>query len=158
MSTEEKFMKLKSLLASVAVAALATTAQAAEVELSLSHWVGAQHPLQPGGMEPWVESIREASEGRIEITIFPAQQLGAAADHYDMARDGVVDIAFINPGYQPGRFPIIAAGEIPFTISNANAGSRAFDEWYREYAADEMKDVHFCITHLHDPGTLHGVN
>ncbi|MBI1619882.1 TRAP transporter substrate-binding protein [Aquamicrobium zhengzhouense] len=151
-------MKLKSLLASVAVAALATTAQAAEVELSLSHWVGAQHPLQPGGMEPWVESIREASEGRIEITIFPAQQLGAAADHYDMARDGVVDIAFINPGYQPGRFPIIAAGEIPFTISNANAGSRAFDEWYREYAADEMKDVHFCITHLHDPGTLHGVN
>src|SRR5690606_5199664 len=59
-------------------------------------------------------------------------------------------------GYQPGRFPIIAAGEIPFTISNAKAGSQAYDEWYREYAADEMKDVYFCMVHLHDPGTLHG--
>jgi len=151
-------MNFKTLLASVGIAAIAATAQAAEVELSLSHWVGAQHPLQPGGMEPWAESIKQASNGRIEINIFPAQQLGAAADHYDMARDGVVDIAFINPGYQPGRFPIISAGEIPFTINNGKAGSRAYDEWYREYAGKEMNDVYFCMTHLHDPGTIHGVN
>lgn len=151
-------MKFKTLLATVGVVALTATAQSAEVELSLSHWVGAQHPLQPGGMEPWVESIREASEGRIEITIFPAQQLGAAQDHYDMARDGIVDIAFVNPGYQPGRFPIVAAGEIPFTISNAKAGSRAYDEWYRQYAAQEMSDVYVCMVHLHDPGTLHGTS
>ena len=151
-------MKLKTLFTSVCVIALTATAQAADVELSLSHWVGAQHPLQPGGMELWAESIKEASDGRIEITIFPAQQLGAAQDHYDMARDGIVDIAFVNPGYQPGRFPIIAAGEIPFTISNAKGGSRAIDEWYRQYSAQEMSDVYACMVHLHDPGTLHGVS
>jgi TRAP-type C4-dicarboxylate transport system substrate-binding protein len=149
-------MKLKTLLASTAIAAMAVTAHAAEVELTLSHWVPATHPLQPGGMEVWAESIKEASDGRIEITIYPASQLGAAPDHYDMARDGVVDIAFINPGYQPGRFPIISAAEIPFTISNAKAGSQAFDEWYRPYAEQEMGDVYFCMAHLHDPGTLHG--
>ncbi len=149
-------MKLKTLLASACIAAMTATAHAADVELSLSHWVGAQHPLQPGGMEPWVESIRDASEGRIEITIFPASQLGAAQDHYDMARDGIVDIAFVNPGYQPGRFPVLSAGEIPFTIANAKGGSQALDEWYRQYAAQEMSDVYFCMVHLHDPGTLHG--
>lgn len=148
-------MKLKSLLASAAIVAMTVTAQGAEVELTLSHWVPGTHPLQPGGMEPWAESIKKASNGRIEITIYPASQLGAAPDHYDMARDGVVDIAFINPGYQPGRFPIISAGEIPFTISNAKAGSKAFDEWYRPHAAQEMSDVYFCMAHLHDPGTLH---
>ena len=54
----------------------------------------------------------------------PAQQLGAAPDHYDMARDGIADIAFVNPGYQAGRFPIIAHGEIPFLITNAKGGSK----------------------------------
>lgn len=151
-------MKFKTLLASAGFAAMSATAQAAEVELAFSHWVSAQHPVHVGGIEPWVQSIAEASDGRIKIDIFPASQLGAAADHYDMARDGVVDIAFVNPGYQPGRFPVISAGEIPFTISNATAGSQAFDEWYREYADAEMKDVFFCMVHLHDPGTLHGTN
>ena len=47
---------------------------------------------------------------------FPSQQLGKAFDHYDMARDGIADFTYVNPGYQPGRFPIIAAGELPFLI------------------------------------------
>lgn len=154
-------MTLKALLASACLAALTasaltTTARAADVELTLSHWVPATHALQPGGMEIWAKSISDASGGRIKITIYPASQLGAAPDHYDMARDGIVDIGFINPGYQPGRFPIIAAGEIPFLISNAKGGSRALDEWYTQYAAKEMKDVQFCMAIVHDPGTLHG--
>lgn len=155
-------MKLKAYLALACLAAMITTAltataRAADVELTLSHWVPATHALQPGGMEPWAKSIKEASGGRINITIYPASQLGAASDHYDMARDGIVDIGFINPGYQPGRFPIIAAGEIPFLIANAKGGSRALDEWYRQYAQKEMEDVYVCMVHVHDPGTLHGV-
>src|SRR5690606_34946383 len=105
-------------LAALTAAAAVQTANAAEVELRLSHWVPATHPLQPTGLEPWAKSIAEASGDRINITIFPAQQLGAAPDHYDMTRDGIADIGFINPGYQAGRFPVIAAGEIPFTINN----------------------------------------
>lgn len=147
----------RTLLAAVAgCALLAGSAQAAEVELTLSHWIPATHPLQPGGMEPWAESIKEASNGRIEITIYPSQQLGAAPDHYDMARDGIADIGFVNPGYQPGRFPVIAAVELPFHISNAKGGSRAVHEWYQQYAEQEMSDVYVCLVHLHDPGTFHG--
>ena len=29
-----------------------------------------------------------------------------------MARDGIADLTYVNPGYQPGRFPVIAAGEL----------------------------------------------
>src|SRR5918996_953359 len=124
-------------------------------DLRLAHWVPPQHPLQPTGMEPWARSIAEASDGRLSITIFPAQQLGAAPDHYDMARDGIADIAFVNPGYQAGRFPIIPHGEIPFHITNAKGGSRALDAWYREYADEEMGDVKSCMAFLHSPGTFH---
>lgn len=142
-------------LAAGALCLAAGSTFAAEVELRLAHWVPAKHPIQSVGLEPWAKSIAEASNGRINITFFPAQQLGAAPDHYDMARDGIADITHINPGYQAGRFPIIAHGEIPFTISNAKSGSKAIDAWYRAYAEKEMSDVHYCLTHLHDPGTLH---
>jgi TRAP-type transport system periplasmic protein len=125
------------------------------VELRLAHWVPPTHPIQTEGMVQWAESISEASEGSITVTIYPAQQLGQANDHYDMARDGIADIAFINPGYQPGRFPIIAAGELPFLLTNAKGGSAAIDAWYRQYAEEEMSDVKVCLVHLHSPGTFH---
>ena len=32
---------------------------------------------------------------------------------------------------------------------------QALDTWYRAYAAKEMKDTHFCMAFIHDPGTLH---
>jgi TRAP-type transport system periplasmic protein len=125
------------------------------VELRLAHWVPPTHPIQVHGMEQWAESINEASDGTITVTIYPGQQLGQAGDHYDMARDGIADIAFVNPGYQPGRFPIIAAGELPFLVTNAKGGSAAIDAWYRQYAEEEMSDVKFCLVHLHSPGTFH---
>ena len=146
---------LRTTAAAVALMLAPLAAPAQEVTLALSHWLPPVHPLQPQGMELWAQSISEASEGRIQIDIFPAQQLGAAPDHYDMARDGIADITFINPGYQPGRFPIIAAAELPFLVSNATSGSRVMHEWYQQYAEQEMSDTKVCMVHLHDPGTLH---
>ncbi|HSH69450.1 MAG TPA: TRAP transporter substrate-binding protein [Deferrisomatales bacterium] len=148
---------LRNLVCVASVLAIASFAAAADkkVELRLSHWVPAQHPVQTTGMEPWAKSIEEASGGSIHITIYPAQQLGKAPDHYDMARDGIVDISHINPGYQPGRFPIIGAGELPFLISNATGGSAALQEWYQQYSAKEMSDVKVLMVHFHDPGTIH---
>jgi TRAP-type C4-dicarboxylate transport system substrate-binding protein len=131
------------------------SAGAAEFELQLSHWVPAKHPIQTLGIEPWVKAVEEASGWRIKITIFPAQQLGAAADHYDMARDGIVDISYINPGYQAGRFPIYSLLEVPFNVKDSGKGAVALHEWYAKYMAVEMPDVKFCMFNPHDPGTLH---
>ncbi len=130
-------------------------AQAGAVKLRLGHWLPPAHPLQKLGFEKWAKSVEEASKGTIKIDIYPAMQLGHAVDHYDMARDGIADITWINPGYQTGRFPVIAAGELPFITDNAKAASKALDAWYRPYAEKEMKDVKFCLVHFHDPGTLH---
>src|SRR5262245_29727435 len=150
---------LTRVLAALAFAvAFAHAASAATVNAKLAHWVPKTHPLQLLGMEPWIKSIKEASKGEIEIQIFPAQQLGAAADHYDMARDGIAEIGFINPGYQPGRFPTLAAAEQPLHLSNAEAGMRALTEWYQAYAPQEMKDTYFCMALSHDPGTFHATS
>ena len=92
-------------------------AQDKTFELKLSHWVPPSHPLQKA-LEEWGASVEKDSGGTIKYKVYPAQQLGKAFDHYDMARDGIADLTYINPGYQPGRFPIISAGELPFLMTN----------------------------------------
>jgi len=129
-------------------------AQDKTFELKLSHWVPPSHPLQKA-LEEWGASVEKESGGTIKYKVYPAQQLGKAFDHYDMARDGIADLTYINPGYQPGRFPIIGAGELPFLMTNAKGGTQALDAWYRKYADKEMKDVKFCLAFVHDPGAFH---
>lgn len=131
-----------------------STAQDKPVTLRFSHWVPAAHPMHPAAVA-WAESIEKASNGTIKVTIFPSQQLGKAFDHYNMARDGIVDVSHVNPGYEPGRFPIIGGVELPFIFSNAKEGSAAIDAWYRRYVEREMKDVRYCLSFAHDPGTFH---
>src|SRR3984893_15357255 len=129
-------------------------AQEKTFELKLSHWVPASHPLQKA-LEDWGAAVEKDSGGTIKYKVYPAQQLGKAIDHYDMARDGIADITYVNPGYQPGRFPIIGAGELPFLMSDAKGGSMGLDAWYRKYAEKEMKDVKFCLAFIHSPSSFH---
>ena len=140
--------------ATLLVAASAAPAQDKTFELKLSHWVPPTHPLQKA-MEEWGASIEKASNVTIKSKVFPSQQLGKAFDHYDMARDGIADFTYVNPGYQPGRFPIISAGELPFLVGDAKGGIHAVDAWYRKYAPTEMKDVKYCFsfTSIRSPGT-----
>src|SRR2546421_5348299 len=150
-------MKLLARNAVVAIAlafASAASAQDKPVQLKFSHWVPPTHPMHAAAVA-WAESIEKASNGTIKVTIFPAQQLGKAFDHYNMARDGIADISHVNPGYEPGRFPIVGAVELPFVFANSKEGSAALDAWYRRYAEREMKDVHYCLAFAHDPGSFH---
>jgi TRAP-type C4-dicarboxylate transport system substrate-binding protein len=135
---------------------LAGSAFAADqpIELKLSTWLPPAHPLNPS-LQAWAADVEKASNGTIKSTLFTSEQLGKAFDHYDMARDGIADFAYVNPGYQPGRFPVAAAAELPFLMANGKGGSAAFDAWYRKYAAQEMRDVHYCMGFVLDPGTFH---
>jgi TRAP-type transport system periplasmic protein len=151
----------RNLFAAIALAAAIAlggagnaSAEDKQVDLRLSLWVPPAHPLT-GASKAWAEDIAKQSNGTLKITVFPSEQLGKAFDHYDMARDGIADIAYVNPGYQPGRFPIVAIGQMPFMFGDGRKGTAALDSWYRKYAQTEMKDTHFCFAFIHDPGALH---
>lgn len=150
-----RLLPLVAALTAPLALSLPAAAQDKPVEIKLAHWVPANHLLATTGFIPWGKSVEQASGGSIKVTIYPAQQLGKAPDHYDMARDGIATLSYVNPGYQAGRFPVIAAGELPFLVDKPGPASQALDAWYRQYAEKEMKDVKVCLTHLH-VGTLHG--
>ena len=147
-----------TLAAGFALAAALTTTAAQEqtLALKLSHGFPASHPLH-AAVTQWAASLAQESKGTIAVAVHPDAQLGKTFDHYDMARTGAADIALAHPGLQIGRFPVIAAGELPLLFANAIGGSAALDAWYRAYAVPEMPEVKFCLAFVHDPGTIHAV-
>ena len=152
--TPTTFLRAAAVALAATIACGAAGAQDKPVALKFASWVPAQHPLNPA-LIAWGEDLKKASNGTITATMFPSEQLGKAFDHYDMARDGIADFAYVNPGYQPGRFPVMAGAGLPFQFANAKGGTAAIDAWYRAYAAKEMKDVKFCFAFIHDPGAFH---
>ena len=112
------------------------------------------HLLTPG-YKDWAEAIDKASNGTIKVTLFPSSQLGSGLDHYDMVKRGVADFGLINPGYTPGRFPVIAAADLPFMITDSSKAAAATHRWYKKYAEKEMPDHYVCHVYSHEIATFH---
>src|SRR4030081_718386 len=150
-------MSMRKAFLALLIAASVTPAVAQDktVNVKVSLWVPPAHPLVPA-TQAWAADIEKASGGTIKMSVFPSEQLGKAFDHYEMARDGIADITYVNPGYQPGRFPIAAAGQLPFVFLDGKMGMLALNEWYHKYAPKEMKDTKLCFALIHDLCALHG--
>lgn len=143
------------LLYGTTVAAILLAGQSSATELRFGHFLPSLHPFHEG-LVGWAGQMKEKSGGTLNITFFPGAQLGAANDHYDMTKSGIVDFAWIAVGYTPGKFPIAELMDIPFAISGeAQHATRSLNEWYAPYAANEMSEVKLCFVHLMPSGFLH---
>jgi len=145
-------------LLSSAVIALATgsAAYAQEFTFSIHHFLSPKAVTQTALLEPWVQSVQDASDGRIAFEIFPAMALGGAPPElYSQVRDGVADLVWTVPGYTPGVFPRLEVFELPSVhAGNAEATNRAIQDMMADLAAD-FEDVHPILVHVHSGNALH---
>lgn len=134
----------------------APAARAAEVTLKLHHFLPPPSVAHAQFLQPWADKVMAESDGRIEIQIYPAMQLGGKPPQlYDQVRDGVVDLVWTLPGYTAGRFPLVGVFELPFMVSSAEATSQAVQAFAEQYLRDEFADVHPLLFHVHARGALH---
>jgi TRAP-type C4-dicarboxylate transport system substrate-binding protein len=135
----------------------ATSAMAQEVTLKLHQFLPAQANVPKLILDPWADSVEEASGGRIKIDRFPSMQLGGKPPELmDQAIDGVADIVWTVVGYTPGRYPSTEVFELPFMMTNARAVSHAYWEMFEKHMKDtEFKDVKILGTWVHGPGMIH---
>ena len=110
-------------------------------------------------LEPWAREVAVRSDGRVQVQVFPAMQLGGRpADLYGQARDGVVDMVWTLPGYSPGRFPLTEVFELPFVCGGAEATSQALTMFHRKWMRDEYRDTQPLLFHAAAPGHIHTVD
>ena len=157
----EKRVFLKRSLAVAGAAAagsLGRPARASEpVKLRISHFMSPMAPAQTMLFKPWAERVERDSDGRIKCEVYPSMQLGGKpAQLYDQVRTGVADIAWIVPGYNPGRFPKTAVFDLPFAVgTSAESTAQAIWAFYKKNLTDEFADIHPLLLHCHAPGVLH---
>ena len=133
------------------------TRAAEQYVLRLHHYRSASSASHQKVMVPWARELEEATNGQLVVEIFPAMQLGGTPQRlFDQVREGVVDLAWTVPGYTPGRFLSLEAFELPFMAATSPICNAALADVQQEgYFAQDLKDVHPLVLHVHEPGSIH---
>lgn len=123
----------RRLLAGIAASVVATAGMAADYTLSINTALATSDPLYKG-LEAFQTNILEASDGRLEIKLFPNSQLGPDEDVLEQARAGAPVAVVVDGGrlavFQP-EFGVLGA---PFLASGYDGirkvvTSDLFEEW-----------------------------
>ncbi|GHA43772.1 C4-dicarboxylate ABC transporter [Amylibacter ulvae] len=147
---------MTALGAALAAPAFVSRANAAEVTLRLHHFLPPVAPMHSKFFEVWAGEIAEASNGAIDVQIFPAMQLGGKPPQLaDQVRQGICDIAWTLPVYTPGRFLVAETMSNPFMTTNAEKSSVALHQLMDEFGQNDYPGVKPLAFHTHDGGKLH---
>ncbi len=111
-------------------------------------------------IQPWIDEINKASEGKVNIKLYPAGALGKAPDQFDLVEKGLADFSYHLADYTPGRFPLTTVFSLPFMPPSGEKVSEAMwktfqkEEKYRE----EYSKVKVLALFGHRGGNFYTVN
>ena len=152
---------LASSVAGACFLAAGAVAQAQTVELKVSHYLPPNHTFQKE-LVRWGEELSAQSGGRLKLNIFPASQLGPVNRQFDLARNGVVDIAVGLHGATPGRYPTTELVSLPYVHpkagDNSAVTSKRLSELAPEYLAAEHNGLKILWMAVTNPLMFHTAN
>lgn len=130
-------------------------ASAQTVSLKMAHWLPPVHHMTQTA-QAWIDAVEKASGGSIKIQL-DKNALAKPPGQYDLAKNGVRDLAWSVGAYTPGRSPLFRFAEVPFASPNAETGSPGHIKWYLKHGFDkkEMGDTVLITSWVHGPGLLH---
>jgi len=79
--------------------------------------------------------IEEASEGKVELDIFPYGSLGTSSQLTELVRNGSVDLAFASPGHLADLVPETGVFTLHYVLPDDDAITRAL------FAGDELTEL-----------------
>ncbi|MCE8021960.1 TRAP transporter substrate-binding protein DctP [Halomonas sp. MCCC 1A11036] len=134
-------MKMKH-LASPACVGLFAIANAAVVQaqsFSFVHGSPEGHMLSRQGAEPWMECVREASEGDVDFSYYPSGQLSSTPELFRALQSRVADVTIIPIGYVSDELPLNGVSMLPGLGSSSKEIVAAYSEAVRDgVLADEF--------------------
>jgi TRAP-type transport system periplasmic protein len=92
-------------------------------------------------MERWAKEVEKRTSGKVKVQTFPGGTLLPAKNIFDGVLSGMADIGNFAMSYQPGRFPISEAVDLPVGFSNARAASLALYDLVEKYKPKEFEKV-----------------
>ena len=104
-----------------------------KIKLKLGTFQSATSSMVVETLEPFMERVTEMTDGQVEFEFYPAEQLGKAADTYDLTANGVMDIGLYLAPYSPSEMPISSSiPAMPGIYTTAYQGSMAYHKMSKE--------------------------
>ena len=135
------------------VTSIPAQAQEKTMKLRLSVQWPAQHPHTKLFAE-WGKDVEKATNGRVTVTVFPANTLSPPMQVYDNTVKGVVDIGTSLLAYSPGRLPLSEVLQQPLGYKNGYQASKVANEYYKKFKPKEFDDVKVMFLHAAAPGFI----
>ena len=125
-------------------------------EVKVANFVGPQH-FQSLWLTKWGEDLEKKSNGRLAFKQFPGAQMGPTPKHFDFARDGTAEVAYILHGATPGRFPLTELVNMPYLIGSAEIGIKTLNDpdLRAKYLDAEHRGTKVLYLFTHQPGSVH---
>ena len=124
------------------------------IELSYSVFFPAPHK-QAVLADQWAKEIGKRTNGRVKISVFPAETLTSAAQCYDGVENGISDIGLSVLAYTRGKFPLSEVIDLPLGYRSGLAATRLINAYYAKFKPKEFDNVKVMYLHAHGPGLLH---
>jgi TRAP-type C4-dicarboxylate transport system substrate-binding protein len=86
--------------------------------------------LNVWAMTPWIEDVNKASDGTLEIKLFPGPSLANFGNVYDRVTSGVAEFGFGLLGQYAGQFPKTDVVALPFAGDNSHQAGVAMWRLY----------------------------
>ncbi|MCD4715126.1 MAG: TRAP transporter substrate-binding protein [Desulfobacterales bacterium] len=128
--------------------------QAAPIKLTYSCFFPPKH-IQSKLAESWCREVEKRTNGRVKVEYYPAGTLTKAKQCYDGVVTGLSDIGFSVLAYTRGRFPVLAAIDLPMGYTSGMAATQVVMDFYKEFNPKEVQDTKVMYLHSHGPGLVH---
>jgi TRAP-type C4-dicarboxylate transport system substrate-binding protein len=92
-------------------------------------------------MERWAREVEKRTNNKVRVQTFPGGTLLAAKNIFDGVIAGTADIGNFAMSYQPGRFPLSEAIDLPIGFTSARAASMALLDLIEKYNPKEFAQV-----------------
>ena len=105
-------------------------------------------------MERWKEEVEKRTNGRVRIKTYPGGTLLGAKEIYDGVVGGTAAIGNFAMSYQPGRFPVSEAADLPHFFPSAKVASVRLAKLLRQENPAEFAEVKVLTAFTCPPGVI----
>jgi len=92
-------------------------------------------------MERWAREVEKRTDGKVKVRTFPGGTLLPAKNILDGVVSGLADVGNFAMSYQPGRFPVSEAIDLPLGFTSSKVASLTLYDLVEKYQPKEFSQV-----------------
>lgn len=106
-------------------------ASAQEVKIRFAHSLSTSEPAHIAA-ENFAKRVGERTKGKVQIQVFPSEQLGSGKDVNEMIRQGANVMNITDPGYLQDFVPDVGVLNGPYIVKDPKEFDKLFaSDWYK---------------------------